>query len=80
MHDQIMGRKIVQDTTKYVMLCHVMSCHVISYRDTTHMAVSSPSPRYLLVTLAAVMLKNANPDSVATALAKSVFPVPSKVI
>ena len=31
---------------------------------------------YLLVTLAAVILKKANPDSVATALAKRVFPVP----
>jgi hypothetical protein len=36
----------------------------------------SPSPRYLLVTTDDVMLKNLNPDSVATALASIVFPVP----
>ena len=36
----------------------------------------SPSPRYLLVTFAAVTEKKAKPDSNATALASSVFPVP----
>lgn len=36
----------------------------------------SPSPRYLLVTDDDVIEKNANPDSVATAFASSVFPVP----
>ena len=36
----------------------------------------SPSPKYLLVTLLAVMLKKAKPDSVATALANKVLPVP----
>ncbi len=36
----------------------------------------SPSPKYLLVTLDALMLKNEKPDSVATAFASSVFPVP----
>ena len=32
--------------------------------------------RYLLMTLEEVMLKNTNPDSVATAFANNVFPVP----
>ena len=32
--------------------------------------------RYLLITLEDVILKNTNPDSVATAFARSVFPVP----
>ena len=38
---------------------------------------SLPSPIYLLVTLAAVILKKEKPDSVATAFANRVFPVPS---
>jgi hypothetical protein len=37
----------------------------------------SPSPMYLLVTLEAVILKNTNPDSVATAFANNVLPVPA---
>jgi hypothetical protein len=32
--------------------------------------------KYLLITLDEVMLKNTKPDSVATALARRVFPVP----
>jgi hypothetical protein len=36
----------------------------------------SPSPMYLFITVEALMLKNLNPDSVATALAIIVFPVP----
>lgn len=32
--------------------------------------------RYLLITLDEVMLKNTKPDSVATAFARRVFPVP----
>ena len=36
----------------------------------------SPSPTYLLVTLEADILKNEKPDSVATAFANKVFPVP----
>lgn len=37
----------------------------------------SPSPRYLLVTLEAVMLKKQKPDSEATAFASIVLPVPN---
>ncbi len=39
----------------------------------------SPSPRYLLVTAEEVMEKKQNPDSVATAFASSVLPVPVAV-
>lgn len=39
----------------------------------------SPSPIYFDVTLDDVMLKNVNPDSVATALASNVFPVPTPI-
>jgi hypothetical protein len=36
--------------------------------------------RYLLITLDDVMLKKTNPDSVATAFANSVFPVPVRFV